>query len=383
MLLVITEISGFIFLDNPVTPTATKEPPVQETPVEGAAEAAENEDNPMQEEEETLDRTWNLLDGVGVVSEAPEHDLQRYESDLAGRVSSYVPSNASSMGCQLPDETVRTVSSVEEHRDNSPVDTAVPPHEARDNAATQAPWLLEPTSIRLPEGSASKAEFSGVEEHWNNSLVDDAVPSQEARADAAPQAPSAAQTPRVNSVPGVAAEVSSQLPCSSHRDVRRKTKELKAKLRKQRDLNRRLQARLQRQRQALTVQEVVRSVRSHVSPAVAELVEAQLRMNHLWLKRVPLRVGFFPQIFDLVKRRAATFSMSDRACCIVFDEMHIKKELSYNPSHDRFEGLEEYDGVQGSNLCNKALVFMAKVSGLLGSNPLAIFLLVEEHLRVL
>ncbi|KAH9360106.1 hypothetical protein HPB48_003836 [Haemaphysalis longicornis] len=41
--------------------------------------------------------------------------------------------------------------------------------------------------------------------------------------------------------------------------------------------------------------------------------------------------------------------------------MHIKKELSYSPSHDRFEGLEEYDAVQGNNhLCNKALVFMAK-----------------------
>ncbi|XP_077551786.1 uncharacterized protein LOC144165987 [Haemaphysalis longicornis] len=289
-------------------------------------------------------------------------------------------------------------------------------------------------SHRCVAGVAPPQEVPEQRDNWP---VNDAVPSQEARADAAPQAPSAVQTPRVNSVPGVAAEVSSQLPCSSHRDVRRKTKEVKAKLRKQRarpllqnrgavqrDLNRRLQARLQRQRQALTVQEVVRSVRSHVYPAVAELVEAQLRMNNvsrfgrrwssqnksfalglyfhspkgyrycrrllrlqsvrslqLWLKRVPLRVGFFPQIFDLVKRRAATFFMSDRACRIVFDEMHIKKELSYSPSHDRFEGLEEYDAVQGNNhLCNKALVFMAKVSERHGSNPLAIFLLIEEHL---
>ncbi|KAL1466168.1 hypothetical protein MTO96_042909 [Rhipicephalus appendiculatus] len=295
-----------------------------------------------------------------------------------------------------------------EHRDNVLVENTVPAQEARVNAAPQVPSVLEPTFIRLPEGSASETELSGAEEHRDNVLVDNAVPVQEARANEArqaalPQAPSAAQTPTINSVTGVAAEVLSQVPCTSHRDVRRKTKELKAKLRKQRDLNRRLQARLQRQRQALTLGEVVRSVRSHVSPAVAALVEAQLRMNNvsrfgrrwssqnksfalglyfhspkgyrycrrllrlpsvrslqLWLKRVPLRVGFFPQIFDLIKRRAATFSMSDRACCIVFDEMHIKRELSYNPSHDRFEGLEEYDGVQGNNLCNKALVFMAK-----------------------
>ncbi|KAH6920971.1 hypothetical protein HPB50_028040 [Hyalomma asiaticum] len=127
-------------------------------------------------------------------------------------------------------------SKTEEQPDNVLVDNTVPALEARDNAAPQAPSVLEPTLIRFPEGSASEREFPRVE-----------------------------------------------VPCTSHRDVRRKTKELKAKLRKQRDLNRRLQARLQRQRQALTLEEVVRSVRSHVSPAVAALVEAQLRMNNAQL----------------------------------------------------------------------------------------------------
>ncbi|KAH9364667.1 hypothetical protein HPB48_011659 [Haemaphysalis longicornis] len=53
--------------------------------------------------------------------------------------------------------------------------------------------------------------------------------------------------------------------------------------------------------------------------------------------------------------------------------MHIKKELSYNPSHDRFEGLEEYDGVQGNILCNKALVFMAKGIRTAWKQPLGYF----------
>lgn len=66
--------------------------------------------------------------------------------------------------------------------------------------------------------------------------------------------------------------------------------------------------------------------------------------------------------------------MSVRACCIVFDEMHVKKELSYNPSHDRFEGLEEYNGFQGNNLCNKALVFMAKGIRTPWKQPLGYFL---------
>lgn len=37
-----------------------------------------------------------------------------------------------------------------------------------------------------------------------------------------------------------------------------------------------------------------------------------------------------------------------------------EKRLSYNPSSDRFEGLEEHSGQQGKKLANKALMFMAK-----------------------
>ncbi|KAL1472961.1 hypothetical protein MTO96_039040 [Rhipicephalus appendiculatus] len=119
-----------------------------------------------------------------------------------------------------------------QHRDNVLVENAVPAQEPRVNTAARVPLVLETTFIRLPEGSASETEFSRTE-----------------------------------------------VPYTSHHDVRRKTKEVKVKLWKQRDLNRRLQANLQRQRQALKLREVVRSVRSHVSPAVAALVEAQLRMK--------------------------------------------------------------------------------------------------------
>ncbi|KAL1473772.1 hypothetical protein MTO96_038483 [Rhipicephalus appendiculatus] len=255
------------------------------------------------------------------------------ESGSPGYVNSYLPENALSTGCQANETAARKVSSLAEHRDNVLVENTVPAQEARVNAAPQVPSVLEATFIRLPEGSASETELSGAEgcsatrdhcdhtyarpshgclappqevlEHRDNVLVDNAVPVQEARANEArqaalPQAPSAAQTPTINSVTGVAAEVLSQVPCTSHRDVRRKTKELKAKLREQRDLNRRLQARLQRQRQALTLGEVVRSVRSHVSPAVAALVEAQLRMNN--------EVGFGGR--DFRQRLSGIMSMS-------------------------------------------------------------------------
>ncbi|KAH7979697.1 hypothetical protein HPB49_010614 [Dermacentor silvarum] len=113
------------------------------------------------------------------------------------------------------------------------LEDAVPAQEGSGNAAPQVTSVLEPTSYRLAEGSASVKEFSRVE-----------------------------------------------APCTSQSEARRRTKELKKKLRKQRDFNRRLQRRLQRKRQALTIEEIVRSVRLHVSPPVAALLEAQLRMKN-------------------------------------------------------------------------------------------------------
>ncbi|KAH7960083.1 hypothetical protein HPB49_016823 [Dermacentor silvarum] len=135
------------------------------------------------------------------------------------------------------------------------LEEAVPAQDGSGNAAPQVPSVLEPTSYRLAEGSASVKEFSRVEEQEDYMQLEGAVPAQEASGDAAPQVPES--------------------------EARRKTKELKKKLWKQRDFNRRLQRRLQRKRQALTIEEIVRSVRLHVSPPVAALLEAQLRMKNV------------------------------------------------------------------------------------------------------
>ncbi|KAM7281643.1 hypothetical protein ISCGN_006007, partial [Ixodes scapularis] len=62
--------------------------------------------------------------------------------------------------------------------------------------------------------------------------------------------------------------------------IDKKVNALRAKMRQLKECNKRLQRRLQRQRQ-MTVAEVVESVRVHVSPAVAALVEAQLRMSNV------------------------------------------------------------------------------------------------------
>ncbi|KAH7980462.1 hypothetical protein HPB49_016341 [Dermacentor silvarum] len=175
-------------------------------------------------------------------------------------------------------------SKIEAHRDYMQLEEAVPAQDGSGNAAPQVPSVLEPTSYRLAEGSASVKQFSRVEEQEDYMQLEGAVPAQEASGDAAPQVPSVAQTSRKCSVTGTAAEAFRKSPCTSESEARRKTKELKKKLRKQRDFNRRLQRRLQRKRQALTIEEIVRSVRLHVSPPVAALLEAQLRMKNKLVK---------------------------------------------------------------------------------------------------
>lgn len=68
-------------------------------------------------------------------------------------------------------------------------------------------------------------------------------------------------------------------PGKSRSIDKKKVNALRVKVRQLQERNKRLQRRLQRQRQMRTGAEVVKSVRVHVSPAVAALVEAQLRLS--------------------------------------------------------------------------------------------------------
>ncbi|KAH7949490.1 hypothetical protein HPB49_011307 [Dermacentor silvarum] len=170
------------------------------------------------------------------------------ESNLSGHVSSFISEGVSPMGCQPT--TVKKSPSVGAPRGYMQLEEAVPAQDGSGNAAPQVPSVLEPTSYRLAEGSASVKEFSRVEEQDDYMQLEGAVPAQEASGDAAPQVPSVPQTSRKCSVTGTAAEAFRKSPCTSESEARRKTKELKKKLRKQRDFNQRLQRRLQRKRQA-------------------------------------------------------------------------------------------------------------------------------------
>ncbi|CAN7990206.1 unnamed protein product [Ixodes pacificus] len=77
---------------------------------------------------------------------------------------------------------------------------------------------------------------------------------------------------RLETLSGCAAGPSHKSPGKSGSIDKKKVNALRAKVRQLQERNKRLQRRLQRQRQMRTVAEVVESVRVHVSPAVAALV---------------------------------------------------------------------------------------------------------------
>lgn len=68
--------------------------------------------------------------------------------------------------------------------------------------------------------------------------------------------------------------------CATRTKGKGKMDMLRAKLRQLRKHNKRLQQRLQQRRHMPTVTEIVETVRRPVSPAVAALVEAQLKMSN-------------------------------------------------------------------------------------------------------
>ena len=57
--------------------------------------------------------------------------------------------------------------------------------------------------------------------------------------------------------------------------------------------------------------------------------------------------GFSPKIFDALKLKTAEMENEDKQCVLVFDEMSLKARISYNPSNDCVEGLEDFGELGG------------------------------------
>jgi len=78
------------------------------------------------------------------------------------------------------------------------------------------------------------------------------------------------------------------------------------------------------------------------------------------LNRIPMKCGINSQIFKTVKEIAANRAAEENICILAFDEMSIRKNLSYNMKQDIIDGYQDH-GNQGRTMepATHALLFMA------------------------
>jgi len=88
-----------------------------------------------------------------------------------------------------------------------------------------------------------------------------------------------------------------------------------------------------------------------------------VRSLRRWLQNLNVACGINDNILEVLKCKLSSSPLSDRAVSIVFDEMSIKKFISYNSQNDMFSGYEDFgDLIDSKNIlhCNQALVIMLK-----------------------
>ncbi|XP_046395228.1 uncharacterized protein LOC124162670 [Ischnura elegans] len=79
------------------------------------------------------------------------------------------------------------------------------------------------------------------------------------------------------------------------------------------------------------------------------------------LSSFPFTTGINPTIFNLLTTSAQRMEERDRHCCLLFDEMSLKKELVWDRVHDHIAGYEDHgSGRRREVIAEKALVFMVR-----------------------
>jgi hypothetical protein len=86
-----------------------------------------------------------------------------------------------------------------------------------------------------------------------------------------------------------------------------------------------------------------------------------VRTLQRWISIIPDKTGWNDNVLQIMKQKFANVKPADRLCTIVFDEVSLKENLSYNSIGDRIIGLEDYGNIgQTKAMANHALVFMIR-----------------------
>ena len=79
------------------------------------------------------------------------------------------------------------------------------------------------------------------------------------------------------------------------------------------------------------------------------------------LRSTAIYPGFQGQVFDALKVKVSAMAEADKQCVLIFDEMSLKSDLTYNSHDDYIEGLEDFgDFLCSPFVANHALAFMVR-----------------------
>ncbi|KAM7282946.1 uncharacterized protein ISCGN_000143 [Ixodes scapularis] len=75
-----------------------------------------------------------------------------------------------------------------------------------------------------------------------------------------------------------------------------------------------------------------------------------------WLSNVKMTPGIIPGVMSSIESQTRSWNARDRVCTLIFDEIVLKKNLTYDPAHDIIHGFTD-DGVERtSTIADRALV---------------------------
>ena len=78
------------------------------------------------------------------------------------------------------------------------------------------------------------------------------------------------------------------------------------------------------------------------------------------LRRLNIYPGFSKAVLSAIKMKSQCMSSQDKNCALIFDEMSIKRALSYDSRRDEIEGLEDLGNGLGKSIASSALVFLVR-----------------------
>ncbi len=100
------------------------------------------------------------------------------------------------------------------------------------------------------------------------------------------------------------------------------------------------------------------------------------RTLQLWLAKLDIKPGFCESVLALLGKKVRSMNEQNKLCVLLFDEMSLKTNLTYNASQDVIQGFEDFGpfGDGGMQIANSALVFMVKGLCAKWKQPIGYFL---------